>query len=70
MECTLKELVSMLSAMLKFHPEATICSYDDKLVIEDTTSTHSGGAAKQVFKITSSANKFFTEKECLSIIAC
>ena len=66
MECTLKELVAKLSALLEKHPDATICSYDDHLLIEDATTTHDGGY-QATFEITSKCFSFIDQKDCLTV---
>lgn len=68
MECTLKELVAKLSELLNDYPDATVCSFDDCLVVEDVVLTKNGGA-EEVFKITSDAHKFYNGKDCLTLEA-
>lgn len=68
MECTLKELIAKLSDLLETHPNATVCSYDDKLLVEDSAPTYAGGS-EAVFEITSDAHDFFAENDCLTITA-
>ena len=66
MECTLKELVAKLSTLLEQHPDATICSYDERLLVEVATTTHDGGP-QATFEITSDCYDFFDGKDCLKV---
>lgn len=68
MECTLKELVAKLSELLVDHPDATVCSFDDCLAVEDVVLTKNG-SAEEVFKITSDAHKLYNGRDCLKVEA-
>lgn len=68
MEYSLEELVKTLSQLLKDHPNATICAFDDSLIVEDGTKTSTGGH-EEVFKITSDPRKSIDDGNCLTVAA-
>lgn len=77
MECSLEELVRKLSAILKDHPNATVCiERPDRLTIEDGSKTFLDGdknkirGYEEVFFVTSDADKFVNEEDCITIKKC
>lgn len=76
MECSLEELVRKLSALLKAHPNATICierQRSDRLLVENGSKTFLDGNGneirgyEEVFFVTTDADKFVNDKDCVTI---
>ena len=76
MECSLEELVRKLNALLKDHPNATICierQRSDRLLVEDGFKTFLDGdrnkirGYEEVFFVTTDADKFVNDEDCITI---
>lgn len=79
MECSLEELVRKLTVLLADHPNATICierQRSDRLLIEDGSKTFLDGSGneirgyEEVFFVTTDADKFVNDEDCITIKEC